>query len=403
MKVLIINASCGNGSTGRIVADLYQMLRNKGHFCKIAFGHGEPRMVLYEDTIRVNNKWGYYIHNVLGKLFDRAGFFSRQKTKKFVKIIEEYKPDLIHLHNLHGFWINIDILFKELRKLNIPIVWTLHDCWAYTGHCSHYTTNKCYKWVDGCHACQHLDVYPESFFVDNSRNNYLKKKDLFTSVDKMTIVTPSKWLAGEVKKSFLGKYPVIPIPNGIDLKTFRRKEFVSRKKFGIPEKKKVLLAVAFVWNKEKGLDDLIELSKKIDKDEYVMVIVGLSARQKESLLLPPTIIAIERTSNIDDLVELYSLSDVFLNPSYQETMGMVTAEAIACGTPAIVYDKTAVPEMVDSQSGFVVKAGDITAMKENIEKALDLNKECISKCAMKFEKNNQYEKYYTIYKSIIKQ
>lgn len=403
MKVLIINASCGNGSTGRIVADLYQMLRNKGHFCKIAFGHGEPRMVPYEDTIRVNNKWGYYIHNVLGKLFDRAGFFSRQKTKKFVKIIEEYKPDLIHLHNLHGFWINIDILFKELRKLNIPIVWTLHDCWAYTGHCSHYTTNKCYKWVDGCHACQHLDVYPRSYFVDNSRNNYLKKKVLFTSVDKMTIVTPSQWFASEVKKSFLGKYPVTPIPNGIDLKTFSRKEFVSRKKFGIPEKKKVLLAVSFVWNKEKGLDDLIELSKKIDKDKYVMVIVGLSARQKETLLLPPTIIAIERTSNIDDLVELYSLSDVFLNPSYQETMGMVTAEAIACGTPVIVYDKTAVPEIVDPQSGFVVKAGDITAMKENIEKALDLNKECISKCAMKFEKNNQYEKYYTIYKSIIKQ
>ena len=403
MKVLIINASCGNGSTGRIVADLYHMLRNKGHFCKIAFGHGEPRMVPYEDTIRVNNKWGYYIHNVLGKLFDRAGFFSRQKTKKFVKIIEEYKPDLIHLHNLHGFWINIDILFKELRKLNIPIVWTLHDCWAYTGHCSHYTTNKCYKWVDGCHTCQHLDVYPRSYFVDNSRNNYLKKKVLFTSVDKMTIVTPSQWLASEVKKSFLGKYPVTPIPNGIDLKTFSRKEFVSRKKFGIPEKKKVLLAVSFVWNKEKGLDDLIELSKKIDKDKYVMVIVGLSARQKETLLLPPTIIAIERTSNIDDLVELYSLSDVFLNPSYQETMGMVTAEAIACGTPVIVYDKTAVPEIVDPQSGFVVKAGDITAMKENIEKALDLNKECISKCAMKFEKNNQYEKYYTIYKSIIKQ
>lgn len=403
MKVLIINASCGNGSTGRIVADLYHMLRNKGHFCKIAFGHGEPRMVPYEDTIRVNNKWGYYIHNVLGKLFDRAGFFSRQKTKKFVKIIEEYKPDLIHLHNLHGFWINIDILFKELRKLNIPIVWTLHDCWAYTGHCSHYTTNKCYKWVDGCHACQHLDVYPRSYFVDNSRNNYLKKKVLFTSVDKMTIVTPSQWLASEVKKSFLGKYPVTPIPNGIDLKTFSRKEFVSRKKFGIPEKKKVLLAVSFVWNKEKGLDDLIELSKKIDKDKYVMVIVGLSARQKETLLLPPTIIAIERTSNIDDLVELYSLSDVFFNPSYQETMGMVTAEAIACGTPVIVYDKTAVPEIVDPQSGFVVEAGDITAMKEKIEKALDLNKESISKCAMKFEKNNQYEKYYTIYKSIMKQ
>jgi len=403
MKVLIINASCGNGSTGRIVADLYQMLRNKGDNCKIAFGHGEPRMVPHEDTIRVNNKWGYYIHNILGKLFDRAGFFSRQKTKKFVKIIEEYKPDLIHLHNLHGFWINIDILFKELRKLNIPIVWTLHDCWAYTGHCAHYTANKCNKWIDGCHACQYLYAYPESFFVDNSRNNYLKKKELFTSVNKMTIVTPSKWLAGEVKKSFLGKYHVVPILNGIDLKTFSRKEFVSRKKFGIPEHKKILLAVAFVWNKEKGLDDLIELSKIIDKDEYVMVIVGLSARQKETLLLPPTIIAIERTSNIDDLVELYSLSDVFLNPSYQETMGMVTAEAIACGTPAIVYDKTAVPEMVDSQSGFVVKAGDITAMKDKIEKALDLNKENISRCAMKFEKNNQYEKYYTLYKSIIKQ
>ena len=401
MKVLMINASCGVGSTGRIVADLYAMLRSKDHICKVVYGHGIPKSVPVEDTFRVISKWGYYKHNLLGKLTDRAGFFSKRETMKLVDYIKQYNPDIVHLHNLHGFWINIELLFKCLREIDKPVVWTLHDCWPYTGHCSHYSVNKCYKWIDGCHDCEHLNVYPISYFFDNSRSNYLRKKSIFTSIKKMALVTPSKWLANETEKSFLKIYPVIPIPNGIDLKVFARKTDASRMKFGIPDGKIVLLAVSFVWNKEKGFDDLLELDRRLDGEKYVLVMVGLDKKQISSI--PNTIIGIERLSDINELVELYSAADIFLNPSYQETMGMVTAEAIACGTPAIVYDQTAVPEIVEPSSGCVVKAGDVDAMINKIDYVLTLPKKNISRSALRYEKNKQYEKYYELYQNIVKQ
>lgn len=399
--MLLINASCGIGSTGRIVSDLYAMLRSKGHICKVAYGHGNPYSVPIDDTYRVTNKIGYYKHNFLGKLTDRAGFFSKGETRKFVKFIKIYNPDVIHLHNLHGFWINIGILFNCLKEIHKPVIWTLHDCWAYTGHCSHYSINKCYKWTVGCQKCEYLNVYPTSYFVDNSRENFLQKKQLFTSIEKMIIVTPSRWLAEETRKSFLKCYPVVPIPNGIDLNVFLKKTGINRMKFGIPEGKKVLLAVSFVWNKEKGFDDLMKLNYKLDKNKYVLVMVGLDKNQIK--LIPNSIIGIERTSDINELVELYSVADVFLNPSYQETMGMVTAEAIACGTPSIVYDQTAVPEIVEPSSGCVVKAGDVDEMINKIDYVLTLPKKQIPASITKFEKNRQYEKYYEIYKNVIGQ
>lgn len=395
MKVLLINASCGNGSTGRIVADLYAMLRAKGHTCMIAYGHGAPRMVPIENTIQVNNKFGYYIHNILGKLTDRAGFFSKHKTKKLIRYIKEYNPDLIHLHNLHGYWINIEILFKCLKDLNKPVIWTLHDCWAYTGHCSYYSVANCEKWKSYCHDCKFKSTYPKSFFIDNSKQNFILKKDLFTSLSKLQIVTPSNWLATEVKQSFLNKYPITAIPNGIDLKVFKPTAQSIRQKYCIPQDKIMLLAVSFVWKKEKGYNDLLDLNCKLDHNRYILVMVGLTKKQIE--LLPNDIIGIERTSNINELAELYSSADVFLNPSYQETMGMVTVEAIACGTPVVVYDKTAVPEFVEKSSGFIVEAGNIEAMLEKIELACKLPKENIAICAQKYERQKQYDTYYDLY------
>lgn len=399
MKVLIVNTLCGTGSTGRIVSDLYSILSGNGHVVKVAYGHGTPTRVPLEDTFKVNGKIGYYIHNAISRFTDRAGFYSTIHTYRFIQYIKRYKPDLIHLHNLHGYWINIEILFKFLKKYDKPIIWTLHDCWSFTGHCSHYSYNGCEKWKEECCSCKYLDIYPKSYFIDQSRKNYNDKKRLFTSISKMHIVTPSKWLANEVKESFFKKYPVTSIPNGIDLNIFKPTTSNIRKRLGVENNIKMLLAVSFVWNKEKGLDDIISLNERLNHKEYRIVIVGLTADQQKAL--PDSIIGLQRTSLLDELVELYTAADLLLNLSYQETMGMVTAEALACGTPAIVYNKTAVPEVVDEKTGVVVETGDIQTILDNINNAISLSKnDCLFR-AEKFEREKQYEIYYKLYNIMI--
>ena len=200
------------------------MLEIHGDSSVVAFAHARPTRIDTKDTFRINDKKGYYIHNILARLSDRAGFFSKKETMRLVAFIESYKPDLIHLHNLHGFYLNIEVLFEYLSAKDIPVIWTLHDCWAFTGHCSHYSYQGCDKWIKGCNNCPQKNEYPQSILLDNSKKNYFDKKRLFTSVKKLTITTPSNWLAQEVKKSFLGRYPIFPIYNGIDLEVFKHIE-----------------------------------------------------------------------------------------------------------------------------------------------------------------------------------
>ena len=398
MKVLLINTLCGKGSTGKIVADLYDMLLRHGHQVKVAYAHDEPTNVNVADTYRITGKLGYYIHNILTQITDRAGFFSTLETYRFVKYIQEISPDVVHLHNIHGYYINIRILFNYLRKRNIPVIWTLHDCWAFTGHCYHYSYQGCQKWLTQCYNCPLKHRYPKSRFLDRSRKNYLDKKKIFTSLERLYIVTPSLWLRNEVKKSFLSKYNCQAIPNGIDLNLFHPQGEGRRKKYGIPDGVILLLAVSFVWSKTKGLDDLVALNNKLDHSRYQLMIVGLENSQIKSL--PSNIIKMGKTRSVRELAEIYTMSDVFLNLSYEETMGMVTAEALACGTPAIVYNKTAVPEVVNSLSGAVVEAGNIDGVLEMIPYALGLDKDDIIERARCFEKKCQYERYYDIYKRI---
>lgn len=399
MKVLLVNAVCGTGSTGRICADLHDMLIAKGHRAVIAYAHGKATRVPLEDTYRINGRRGYYIHNAISRLTDRAGFYSTKATYKFIKFIEEFQPDLIHIHNLHGYYINIKILFNYLSKKNIPVVWTLHDCWAFTGHCTHYSYSGCDKWLFECNKCQLKKEYPQSILLDRSRKNFIEKRSLFTSIQNMHITTPSNWLLSQVEKSFLKEFSVTAIYNGIDLACFKPVNGNIRDKYSIASNKQMLLAVANEWSPSKGLADLLLLDSKLDHSKYQIVIVGLSKKYIASL--PKSIIGIERTESLEELIKLYSSADLFLNPSYEETMGMVTAEALACGTPVITYNKTAVPEVPDAKSGIVVPAGNVDAMLAAIPEATKLSSEACRKRAMEFERNQQYEKYYQLYLSCL--
>ena len=237
MRVLIINSVCGIGSTGRICVDIANMLFEEGHECKIAYGRKKADEKFSNYAVRIGNDLGVRIHGLLSRVFDNTGFYSFFATKKFIKWVKEYDPDVINLHNIHGYYINVKLLFNYLKESGKPIVWTLHDCWAFTGHCSHYTSAKCDKWLTGCYNCSQKKTYPASLVVDNSENNYLKKKSIFTGLKNCTIITVSKWLAKQVKQSYLGCYPIKIIQNGIDLSVFKPTDSAFKKEKNLEIKK----------------------------------------------------------------------------------------------------------------------------------------------------------------------
>lgn len=395
MKVLQINSVCGIGSTGRIATDIHNMLIEQGHESYIAYGRDLPRNC--DNAIRIGNKIDNYAHVLLTRLFDKHGFGSIKATEEFIKKVEEIDPDVIHLHNIHGYYINIEVLFDYLKEADKPVIWTLHDCWAFTGHCAHFDYVGCEKWKTGCYDCPEKKSYPSSRLLDKSKQNYLKKKEIFTGVKNMTIVTPSSWLAELVRESFLGEYPVKVINNGIDLKIFKPTKSNFREKYNI-EDKFIILGVANVWDRRKGFDYFIELSKLIKKDE-IIVMVGLTEKQKRSL--PDNIIGITRTNDVNELVEIYTAADYFLNPSLEETMGLVTVEALACGTPVIVSNSTAVPEVVNEKCGKIVldnsTKGFYSAIVNNDRDFSSI--ECI-KQAQKYDKQKMYKKYLNLYNEV---
>lgn len=396
MKILQINSVCGVGSTGRIATDLYKVLEEQGHECKIAYGRGNaPKDI---DSIKIGSKLDNYYHVFKTRVFDKHGFGSINATKKFIEEVKQYNPDVIHLHNIHGYYINIEILFNYLKEANKPVIWTLHDCWAFTGHCPHFDYIGCDKWEKGCNNCEQKQGYPASKIFDNSKLNYEKKKELFTSIKNMTIVTPSSWLSEIVKKSILSKYEVKVIPNGIDLSVFTPTESNFRKKYDI-EDKHLVLGVANIWSEKKGLYEFIKLAELLNND-YMIVMVGLSNKQILDIS-HNNIIGISRTNNIQELVEIYTAADIFVNPSVEETMGLVTLESIACGTPAIVYDATAVPEVIDKTCGVKVKKNHTQDIVNEIEQIINqkriMKEDCIKK-AQNYEKHEIYIKYINLYK-----
>lgn len=396
MKVFQINSVCGIRSTGRICTDLAEVLKTKGHECKIAYGREYVPEKYKEISYRIGNNFGVKLNALKARIFDNEGFNAKRATKKLIKEIENYNPDVIHLHNLHGYYLNVKILFDYLKKADKPVVWTLHDCWTFTGHCSHFDYVGCKKWQTECHDCSQKNGYPASKCKDRSKKNYLQKKQAFLGVKNLTIVTPSKWLKEKVEQSFLKEYKVEVIPNGIDLDVFKPTPSDFRTCYGI-EDKKIILGVASVWSKRKGLQDFIELSKILD-DSYKIVLVGLSKEQIKTL--PENVIGISRTNDVKELAEIYTAADVFFNPSVEETMGLTTVEAFACGTPAVTSNKTAVPEVVNESNGIVLEQID----PENAKSAVDelLNKKLLPETsAINYEKFTKYNEYLEKYESAI--
>jgi putative colanic acid biosynthesis glycosyltransferase len=398
MRVLQINSVCGVGSTGRIASEIGNLLEIEGYESYIAYGRGTARNC--DNAIRIGSQLDNYKHVAKTRLIDRHGFGSKKATIDFIKYIQKLNPDIIHLHNLHGYYINIEILFKYLKEVNKPVIWTLHDCWAFTGHCVHFEYVDCDKWKTSCEKCPQIKEYPTSIF-DNSNLNFINKKQLFTHIEKMQIVTPSEWLSTLVKQSFLGDYPIKVINNGVDINVFKPTESNFRKKYEI-EDKYVVLGVAR-WDKRKGIEYLIELSKQLGGD-YKVVIVGLTQKQKESL--PENIIGITQTNEVKELVEIYSTSDVFVNPTLEDNFPTTNLEAMACGTPVIAFDTGGIKEQINLGCGYIVPQGDLDALIKIIVRISNETKEkytqnCVSLVKENYNNLDRFKQYIDLYKGLI--
>ena len=350
-RILFINSVC-YGSTGSICKNLYRMAESKGHECCIAYGRGEAAEGF--TCKRIGNNLDVYTHGILARINDMSGFGSVNATKSFVHWLEEYKPDIIHMHNLHGYYLNIEVLFQYLKNHpEIKKIWTLHDCWSFTGHCPHFQYEKCHQWIEGCKKCPRTNEYPKSL-LDKCGRNYEKKKRTFLNVNNMTIVTPSEWLRQLAEKSYLKGYKTVVVYNGINTDVFKPTESSILEKYHIGDKK-VILGVASVWDHKKGLDSFVKLSSNIC-DDYKIVLIGLSEEQVKQI--PPKIIGIERTENVNELVQWYSASTVFLNPSLEDTYPTVNLEAQACGTYVLTFDTGGMKETIKYSNGRIVNSID---------------------------------------------
>ena len=334
MKVLMINSVCGIGSTGRICTDLCDVLLQDGNEVKIAYGRGEAPLKYKENSYKIGSDFLVKLNGIKARLLDNEGFNAKGATRKFLKWAEEYNPDILHLHNLHGYYLNVKLLFQWIKtRPNMKVFWTLHDCWAFTGHCSYFDFVGCVKYKKQCHNCSQKCEYPKTLLFDRSAKNYKDKKNAFLGVKNLEIITPSNWLKEKVEVSFLKEYKVTVINNGIDLSVFKPTESNFKEKYGLQDKK-IILGVASVWEKRKGLDDFISLSKILPSD-YQIVVVGVNKEQKK--ILPKNILGIERTNGVKELAEIYASSSVLFNPTYEDNYPTVNLEAQACCIPVVTY------------------------------------------------------------------
>lgn len=399
MKLLQINSTLNWGSTGRIAEEIGQTVIAKGWKSYIAYGRYCNESA--SQPIRIGKDKDVYNHVLQSRLFDNHGLASQDVTRHFVKQIKELDPDIIHIHNVHGYYLNYRILFDFLLKADIPVVWTLHDCWAFTGHCVYYSFAGCQRWRTLCHDCPQKKEYPNSWLIDSSEQNYRDKLHSFTSLKNLVLVPVSEWLADEVRQSFLKNYPIRVIHNGIDTDVFTPMH-VNKSKLGLDDKF-VVLGVASVWSPRKGLADFIKLRKKLS-DNYLIVLIGLNEKQIKSL--PKGILGIRRTNSVQELAMYYSVADVYVNTSVEETFGLTTTEALSCGTPTIVYNATACPETVTTETGFVVEQGDLVDMVNKIDWIKQQGKAvytevCRNRAVELYDKKNRYSEYLKLYEELL--
>lgn len=402
MNIVQINATTKMGSTGKIMYDLNSVIQDCGNnsylSCAYTSDHSLTNMYC---TNQKSDAVALRKNILISRLTGKMGYRYKAETRKLIRWIDEKEPDILHLHNIHGDWLNIEVLFKYIKEKNMPVVWTLHDCWAFTGRCSHFEVCGCQKWKTGCNHCKNNKVYPITYFFDHSLNMWSDKKEWFTGIPNMTIVTPSEWLADYVKQSFLREYPVEIIHNGINISIYHKTEARSRYYKNVSDKK-IILGVASSWSALKGYDDFIELDKRVDHKKYQIVLVGLNPRQLKQL--PKTIIGIGRTGNEQELVELYSGADVFVNPTYQDNFPTTNLEAEACGTPVITYKTGGSPESIPDKS-LVIQPGNIESLVKTIDRVCALGKNnynMLEQYAKEhFAKELAFQKYLRLYNEII--
>jgi len=394
MRVVQINSTCGIGSTGKICVGISQLLTEseiENHILCSSRSNG------YELGLTCASYRYIKLQALKSRILGNYGFNSKRVTRRIIHEIERIQPDIVHLHNIHSHDCNLEMLFAYFRKSNVKIIWTFHDCWAFTGYCTHFTMARCNKWKTMCSACIQSREY--SWFFDRSTELFEKKKEIFSGLD-MTLVTPSQWLADMVKDSFLKDYPIYVINNGIDLNVFRPSPSDFRIRYGL-EDKKIILGVTFGWSDRKGLDVFMDLARRLPSD-YQVVLVGTD--DKVDAQLPDNIISIHRTQNQQELAEIYSAADVFVNPTREENYPTVNMEALACGTPVLTFQTGGSPEMLDDTCGSVVPCDDVdTLEKEVIRICTDKPfsaEQCIKK-SRDFDKNERFKEYVKLYERVI--
>lgn len=396
MKVFQINGGV-YGSTGKIMFDIAEAARKQGHevLCASPITSTNRYKQPSHPYYKIGTYYGRCLNVLLARLTGLEGCFAVVPTWKLLKKIDKFQPDVLHIHSIHNSYLNIPMLFRYIKRKNLRVVWTLHDCWALTGHCAHFDAIDCEKWKVGCHHCARYRRYPKTWF-DNSRVMYFLKQKWFCGIKDMTIVTPSRWLADLVKQSFFGEYSVKVINNGIDLAIFRPRESDFRERCHL-ENKKIVLGIAFVWIPEKGLDVFIELAKRLD-DSYQIVLVGTDEQVEKQL--PENILAIRRTQNQQGLAEIYTAADVFVNPTLEDNFPTVNLESLACGTPVITFRTGGSPEMLDENCGAVVAKGDVDRLEEEIcvfcfESSA--RKGCCIEHSKNFDKNRKFQEMLELY------
>lgn len=393
MKVLQIN-SVPYGSTATISYNISKIAQKCGIECILAYGYSYHPQIARNNYIQIGNRYDKALHLILSKLTGLHGCFSHLYTYKFIRFIDKYKPDIIHVHNLHGWFINIPMLVHYINMHHIKIVWTLHDCWSFTGHCPYYDLANCTKWKTGCYNCLAHSRYPSTFF-DCSSMMYKLKKKWFCSIENMTIVTPSKWLQQQVRQSFLSNKRCIVINNGIDLN-----KYIQLYKKNINNKKFKILCVSFEWSTRKGIDVIIQLANLLDSEKYEITIVGTD-KQIDSIL-PSNIKSIHRTQNQQELIQIYNDSDVFVNTTREENFPTVNIESLACGLPVITFDTGGSPEIIDKTCGIVVEKNNVVALAKAIMslKETPLSRDACRTRSLRYNQDERFMDYIDLYREI---
>lgn len=390
--LLQINVSANCGSTGRIAEEIGKRAIASGWRSVIAYGRqAKPSE---SELVKIGSQASFYGHVLESYLLDNHGLGSRWATKALLDKIDDIKPDIIHLHNIHGYYISYKLLFEYLNKTKTPVIWTLHDCWSFTGHCSHFLSANCEKWKTGCYDCPKKAYYPKTL-IDQSKRNYELKKRFIASNKNLTIVPVCQWLADLLNLSMLKNANVKVIRNGIDLDVFRPK---GRKDDGLVR----ILGVSNVWQEAKGLHDFYTLREMLDEDRYEITLVGLTEEQVKKL--PKGIKGITHTKSVDELVDYYSAADVFVNPTYADTFPTTNIEALACGTPVITYNTGGSPEAIDEHTGWVVEKGDIEGIANMVIKynpMIEKRALCRERAEKLFDKKNRFFEYLSLYQDIV--